>query len=204
VAPVIGGLACEDIQAALRAPHLAQPAVITEACAASVQARAAVIMTLNQQVKAMEVKVSGLFRRHPDAGIYLSQPGIGDITGARVLGEFGDAPGRYATAKARKNYAGTSPLTIASGKKKAVHARYMRSRHLIDALHAQAFTALTASSGSPRLLRRTASPRHRPRRGAAPRRQPPSPASCTDASRPAATTTKLPRGSHRAGFSQAA
>jgi hypothetical protein len=137
-----------DIQAALRAPHLAQPAVITEAYAASVQAGAAVITTLNEQVKVMEAKVSGLFRRHPDAGIYLSQPGIGDLTGARILGEFGDAPGRYATAKARKNYAGTSPLTIASGKKKAVHARYIRNRHLIDALHAQAFTALTASPGA--------------------------------------------------------
>jgi len=137
-----------DIQAALRAPHLAQPAVITEAYAASVQAGAAVITALNQQVKAMEAKVSGLFRRHPDAGIYLSQPGIGDVTGARILGEFGDAPGRYASAKARKNYAGTSPLTIASGKKKAVHARYIRNRHLTDALHAQAFTALTASPGA--------------------------------------------------------
>ena len=102
-----------DIQAALRAPHLAQPAVIAEAYAASVQAGAAVITALNEQIKIMEAKVSELFRRHPDAGVYLSQPGIGDITGARILGEFGDAPGRYASAKARKNYAGTSPLTIA-------------------------------------------------------------------------------------------
>lgn len=137
-----------DIQAALRAAHLSQPAVITEAYAASVQAGAAVIMALNTQVKIMEAKVSGLFHRHPDAGIYLSQPGIGDITGARILGEFGDAPGRYATAKARKNYAGTSPLTIASGKKKTVHARYIRNRHLIDALHAQALSALTTSPGA--------------------------------------------------------
>jgi hypothetical protein len=137
-----------DIQAALRAPHLTQPPVITEAYAASVQAQAAVITALNEQIKIMEAKVSGLFRRHPDARIYLSQPGIGDITGARILGEFGDAPGRYATAKARKNYAGTSPLTIASGKKKTVHARYIRNRHLIDALHAQAFAALTASPGA--------------------------------------------------------
>src|SRR5262249_37255116 len=50
-----------DIQAALRAPHLAQPAVITEACAASVQAQAAVITALNEQIKIMEGKVSGLF-----------------------------------------------------------------------------------------------------------------------------------------------
>jgi len=41
-------------------------------------------------------------------------PGLGTILGARVLGEFGDAPGRYATAKSRKNYAGTSPITRAS------------------------------------------------------------------------------------------
>jgi hypothetical protein len=137
-----------DIQAALRAPHLARPDVIAEAYAASVQASAAVIAALNEQVKTMEARVSGLFRRHPDAGIYLSQPGIGDITGARIPGEFGDAPGRYATAKARKNYAGTSPLTIQSGKKKTVHARYIRSRHLIDALHAQALSALTGSPGA--------------------------------------------------------
>ena len=137
-----------DIQAALRAPHLAQPAVIAGAYAASVQAGAAVIAALNEQCKVMEAKVSELFRRHPDAGVYLSQPGIGDITGARILGEFGDAPGRYASAKARKNYAGTSPLTIQSGKKKTVHARYIRNRHLIDALHAQALSALSASPGA--------------------------------------------------------
>ncbi|HUZ51625.1 MAG TPA: IS110 family transposase [Streptosporangiaceae bacterium] len=145
-----GGLPqrAQDIQAALRTPHLAQAAVITEAHAASVMAATAVITILNEQIKAMETKVSGLFHRHPDAGIYLSQPGIGDITGARVLGEFGDAAGRYATAKARKNYAGTSPLTIQSGKSKTAHARFIRNRHLIDALHAQALSALTASPGA--------------------------------------------------------
>ena len=137
-----------DIQAALRAEHLEVPGVIAEAYAASVQAGAAVITALNEQIRIMEAKVSALFRRHPDAGLYLSQPGIGDITGARILGEYGDAPGRYASAKARKNYSGTSPLTIQSGKKKTVHARYIRNRHLIDALHAQAFAALTGSPGA--------------------------------------------------------
>jgi Transposase IS116/IS110/IS902 family len=113
-----------------------------------VRAQAAVITALNEQARIMEAKVSELFRRHPDAGVYLSQPGIGDITGARILGEFGDDSGRYATAKARKNYAGTSPLTIQSGKKKTVHARYIRNRHLIDALHARALSSLTASPGA--------------------------------------------------------
>jgi Transposase IS116/IS110/IS902 family len=55
---------------------------------------------------------------------------------------------RYAGAKARKNYAGTSPVTRASGKKKAALARYVRNRHLADPLHQQAFCALTASPGA--------------------------------------------------------
>jgi Transposase IS116/IS110/IS902 family len=51
------------------------------------------------------------FGRHSAAEIICSQPGLGMILGAPVLAEFGDAPDRYATAKHRKNYAGTSPLT---------------------------------------------------------------------------------------------
>jgi transposase len=96
-----------DIQAALRTPHLAQPAVIAGAHGAPVRAGAAVITALNEQIKIMEARVSELSHRHPDAGFYLSQPGIGDITGARMPGESGDAPGRHASARARRNYAST-------------------------------------------------------------------------------------------------
>ena len=67
---------------------------------------------------------------------------------ARVLAEFGDDPHRYATAKARKNYAGTSPITKASGKKKVVLARFIHNDRLIDALMTQAFAALKASPGA--------------------------------------------------------
>jgi hypothetical protein len=138
----------ERIQAALREPQLGQSEVVTEAYAASVTTAAAVIAVLNEQIKKMEAVVESLFRGHPDAGIYLSQPGIGVITGARMLGEFGDAPGRYADARARRNYAGTSPLTIASGKRETVHARYIHNDYLASALHNQAFAAISASSGA--------------------------------------------------------
>jgi len=65
-----------------------------------------------------------------------------------VLDEFGDDPNRYTTAKSRKNYAGTSPLTIASGKKRAVLARHVRNRRLCDAIDQWAFCALLTSPGS--------------------------------------------------------
>lgn len=83
-----------------------------------------------------------------DAEIILSQPGLGSLLGPRVLGEFGDDRSRYATAKARKNYAGTSPITRASGKKKTVTARFVHNDRLVDALSAQAFSALQASPGA--------------------------------------------------------
>ena len=113
-----------------------------------VQALAAVITTLNQQIKVLGGQVEAHFRKHPDAEIILSQPGLGPVLGARVLAEFGDDPARYASAKARKNYAATSPITRQSGKKKTVMARYVHNDRLRDALGRQAYSALTASPGA--------------------------------------------------------
>jgi transposase len=138
----------ERIQAVLRAAHLGQPAVVTAACAASVRALIAVLGTLNEQVKTLQGQVGAYFGQHPDAEIITSQPGLGPVLGARVLAETGDDPARYASAKARKNYAATSPITRASGKKKTVAARYVHNDRLIDALMSQAFSALQASPGA--------------------------------------------------------
>jgi Transposase IS116/IS110/IS902 family/Transposase len=137
-----------QIQAVLRAPHLGQPDIVTAAYAASARALIAVLATLNEQVTTLQGQVEAYFGQHPDAEIIMSQPGPGPVLGARVLAESGDDPSRYASAKARKNYAGTSPITRASGKKKTVAARYVRNDRLIDALMAQAFTALHASPGA--------------------------------------------------------
>ncbi len=138
----------QAIKNALRGPQLAQPAAVTAAYAAAVQAAAAVLITLNEQITRLEAQVEAHFLQHPDAEIYLSQPGIGTVNGARVLAEFGDAPGRYASAKARKNYAGSSPITRASGRSKIVLARFIRNDRLADALQSQALSALTTSPGA--------------------------------------------------------
>jgi transposase len=136
------------IRSAFRAPQLAQPPQVTAACASVVRALTAVLAALNQQITVMEAQVDAHFLQHPDAEIIMSQPGLGHILGARVLAEFGDDPARYASAKARKNYAATSPITRTSGKKKIVLARHVHNDRLLDALDSQAFCALTASPGA--------------------------------------------------------
>jgi transposase len=83
------------ILAALRSEQLSQPAALTAAYAATVRALVSVIAVLNEQVKALQGQVAEHFGQHPDAEIYVSQPGMGAILGARVLAEFGDDPHRY-------------------------------------------------------------------------------------------------------------
>jgi transposase len=140
-----------QIQAALRTEQLTAPAAVTAAFGATTHAAVGIIAELNRQISELEATLAEHFETHPDADIYRSLPGLGVVLGARVLGEFGDDPNRYTDAKSRKNYAGTSPLTVASGKKRAVLARHVRNRRLYDAIDQWAFCSLNASPGA-RLL----------------------------------------------------
>lgn len=138
----------ERIQVALRTPQLRAPDTVSAAYAAVVVAQVGVITALNTQLAGLEAQLEQSFEHHPDADIILSLPGLSDILGARVLGEFGDDPERFADAKSRRNYAGTSPITIASGKKRAVLARHARNMRLYDAIDQWAFCSLLPSPGA--------------------------------------------------------
>jgi len=137
-----------EIQTALRAEQLTAPDVISDAMGAAARALVAVIGELTVQIVVLEDQLVDHFDQHPDAQVIRSLPGLGMILGARVLAEFGDDPNRYVDAKSRKNYAGTSPITRASGTRQVVLARYARNRRLADACYLWAFAALTASPGA--------------------------------------------------------
>jgi transposase len=137
-----------DIQAALRRDHLAAPDLVADAMGSTVAALVAVAAELTTQVNRLETELADRFEQHPDAKIIRSLPGLGMTLGARVLAEFGDDPNRFEDAKSRKNYAGTSPITRASGKSHVVLARYARNRRLADACYLWAFAALSASPGA--------------------------------------------------------
>lgn len=137
-----------EIQTALGAPQLAAPPLVAEAQAAHVSALVAVITALGEQTTRLEAELVSAFHRHPDAEILRSLPGLGAVLGARVLAEFGDAPDRYADARARRNYAGTAPITRASGTSRVVIARLARNRRLFDATYLWALCALTRSPGA--------------------------------------------------------
>ena len=147
------------LKAVLRSKHLAQSDRVAEAYAAVVRSLIAVLETLNDEIAFLANEVETLFGLHPDAAVYLSQPGLGPILGARVLAEFGDDPDRYADASARKNYAGTSPITRA-WREKEVRPRQIRAqRSPRGRTRAPGLHNTDRLARCPQLLRRTPSAR---------------------------------------------
>jgi len=160
-----------QIQAALRSPQLAAPPPISHAYGVVAHAAVGLLTSLNQQIATLEEALDEGFNTHPDAKTIRSLPGLGMVLGARVLGEFGDDPTRFATAQCRKNYAGSAPITKASGRSLVVLARHARNRRLADALDQWAFCSLTRSPRPP-LLRPAPGPEQDPPTSPTPACQP--------------------------------
>lgn len=90
------------------------------------------------------------FEQHPDATIITSFPGLGNLTGARVLAEIGDDRSRFADARGLKAFAGSAPITRASGKKTVVLHRHIKNRRLTAVGPIWALASLRASPGARR------------------------------------------------------
>lgn len=151
-----------QIQQGLRTQHLTAPDRVTAAFGATTKATVEILKELNRQISELTETMDEHFEQHPDAAIYRSMPGIGTVLGARVLGEFGDDPERYADVKSRRNYAATSPMTRASGKMRTVAARRVRNDRLYDAMIRWAFCSISSSPGCRAYYdeRRSAGDRH--------------------------------------------
>jgi transposase len=140
----------EEIKGALRSSQLQAPEVLARAYGDVVRSTVRILAEMTAQIQTIAKQLEAGFEGHPDAEILCSLPGLGSVLGARVLAEFGDDPARYADPKARKNYAGTSPITKASGRSKVALARFARNRRLADALQMWAFCSLGSSEGARR------------------------------------------------------
>ena len=90
------------------------------------------------------------FEQHPDAAIITSFPGLGNLAGARVLAEIGDDRTRFAEARGLKAFAGSAPITRASGKKTVVTHRHIKNRRLAAVGAIWALASLRSSPGARR------------------------------------------------------
>ncbi len=86
------------------------------------------------------------FRQHPDYEIITSFPGLADISGAIVLAEIGDDRDRFSDDRALQAFAGSAPVTRASGKSRTVTRRRTKNNRLAAIGYSWAFTAASRPS----------------------------------------------------------
>jgi transposase len=137
-----------------RADYAHQPPLVEEALGKQMLALLLQLEAASKAADDLAEAVEGAFPQHPDAEIILSFPGLGVQLGARVLAEIGEDRARFADARGLKAYAGSSPITRASGKKSSITRRWVKNDRLNNAGYLWAFSAITASLGAKAHYRR--------------------------------------------------
>jgi transposase len=137
-----------DIQQALRVPHLRQPPLIEQAMGTTALALLNTLDAACALLERLGQACGEAFAQHPDYEIITSFPGLGDLTGARVLAELGDDRTRFADARAVKAYAGSAPVTRASGRSISITHRRIKNNRLAATGFVWAFVASTHSPGA--------------------------------------------------------
>ena len=138
----------DRILSGLRAEQLRQPPLVEEAMGEQASAYLRQVQTAAENADRLQVVMAARFDQHPDAELITSLPGLGVVLGARVLGELGDDRARFADAKGVKAFAGTAPVTRASGTKRVVSMRVVRNKRLGQAGYLWAFSLLRQSPGA--------------------------------------------------------
>jgi transposase len=109
----------------------------------------ALAWSLNSVAGSVEQLAAALgeaFRQHPDYEIITSFPGLADITGAILLAETGDDRNRFRDDRALQAFAGSAPVTRASGKSRTVTRRRTKNNRLAAVGYSWAFTAAARPS----------------------------------------------------------
>jgi len=140
--------AADRILAKLKSGQLQQPALVEAAMAQQALAYARVLDTMVANIAALEAALEAAYLSHPDAPIISSFPGLGTVLGGRLLGEIGDDRTRFADARGLKAFAGTAPVTRASGMKTVVTRRVIRNKRLGQVAYLWALPMLAHSPGA--------------------------------------------------------
>ena len=154
----------EQILTDLRTAALRQPPQVEQALGHTVVGLVGIVVAMQRAVDDLELELAREFDQHPQTAILRSAPGLGPILAARILAEIGDDPQRFANPNSLRAFAGTAPVTIASGRSHYVKARKVRNKRLADACHWWAFTAPDQIRWCTRTLRQTPRRRRPPQR----------------------------------------
>jgi len=133
----------KEIYQRLQQPHLESEDMLARTKSRLMLAVVSQLRPLIQQIKAYDEEIKKLLDSHPDAHVFRSLPGAGDVLSARFIAEFGDNRDRYQKAENAQAEAGSAPITIQSGKKKYVKFRRACKKPFRATVHEFAFCSIT-------------------------------------------------------------
>jgi transposase len=136
------------LQSVLRAGYLHQPPLVEDAYGRQTLGLVRQLDAACTTADELETAATAAFAEHPDAAIITSMPGLGPLTGARILAEIGDDRSRFAEARSLKAYSGAAPVTRASGRSRHVMTRRVKNQRLAAVGYLWAFSALSTSPGA--------------------------------------------------------
>ncbi|MFG1761686.1 IS110 family RNA-guided transposase, partial [Micromonospora echinofusca] len=131
-----------EIHQALRIPQLRQLPLVEDAMGRQALALLATLNTECDNADQLGEAAVEAFTQHPDHPVITSFPGMGDLSGARLLAEIGDDRTRFSDARALKAYAGSAPVTRASGRSIAITRRTVKNDRLNTVGFLWAFAAI--------------------------------------------------------------
>jgi transposase len=106
---------------------------------------ATLLLNLIQAKNTAQRHLGTLFAQHPDAPIFDSLPGAGELLAPALLAKFGDDRQRFPAASSVQALAGTCPVTKSSGKRKVIHFRRACDREFRDIVQKWAKASLSQS-----------------------------------------------------------
>ncbi|MDT7765184.1 MAG: hypothetical protein QOC63_4604 [Mycobacterium sp.] len=134
------------IRQTLQEPQLRHPELVEEAFGRQALALLALLDIECRNADSLAEATAEAFGQHPDHEIITSFPGLSDSAGARILAEIGDDRTRFADARALKAYAGSAPVTRASGRSISITVRRIKNDRLAAAGWLWAFAAASHKS----------------------------------------------------------
>src|SRR5262249_29754474 len=135
-----------SIVAALRAPQLRQDPLVEQAMRTETLALLRVLDATCASVEQLPAGLGEGFARHRDYEIITSSPGLADVSGAIVLAEVGDDRARFTEDRAIQAFAGSAPVTRASGKSRTVTRRRTKNNRRAGIGYCWAFSAAARPS----------------------------------------------------------
>ena len=95
-------------------------------CALHAKCLAEQLKTIARSIAQMDKEIEDAFAEHPDAVIWKSFPGAGELMAPRLAAAWTTDRERFVTANDMQCYSGTAPVRNASGTRETVFRRYNR------------------------------------------------------------------------------